>query len=155
MKEVTLYTDGFCEPNPGHGGWAAILLFSSARKELSGAEPDTTNNRMELTAAIKGLEALKEPCVVNLYTDSQYLRQGVTEWLPAWKDRGWRTSDKKPVKNQDLWQELDRLIATHSVTWHWVKGHAGDPMNERCDFLAGEASRTQRSATRSNAKTAD
>src|SRR6266542_3134317 len=99
---------------------------------------------MELTAAIKALEALKDPCVVYLYTDSQYLRQGVTEWLPAWKDRGWRTSDKKPVKNQNLWQELDRLIATHSVTWHCVKGHAGDPMNERCDFLAGEASRTQR-----------
>ena len=141
MKEVTLYTDGFCEPNPGHGGWAAILLYGHTRKELSGAESATTNNRMELTAAIKGLEALKEPCNVSLYTDSQYLRQGITEWLPGWKQHGWRTSSKKPVKNQDLWQELDRLTNKHNVTWHWVKGHAGDPLNERCDFLASQASR--------------
>jgi ribonuclease HI len=147
MKEVTLYTDGFCEPNPGHGGWAAILLFGTARKELSGAEADTTNNRMELTAAIKGLEALKEPCVVDLYTDSQYLRQGITEWLPVWKERGWRTYGKKPVRNQDLWQALDRLVAKHDVTWHWVKGHAGDPLNERCDFLAAEASHALRAST--------
>jgi ribonuclease HI len=141
MKEVTLYTDGFCEPNPGDGGWAAILLFGTSRKELSGAEADTTNNRMELTAAIQGLEALKEPCTVTLYTDSQYVRQGITEWLPNWKARGWRTANKKPVKNQDLWQELDRLSAIHQITWEWVKGHAGNPLNERCDFLAGQASR--------------
>jgi ribonuclease HI len=147
MKEVTLYTDGFCEPNPGDGGWAAILLYGPVRKELSGAEAATTNNRMELTAAIRGLEALKEPCVISLYTDSQYLRQGVTEWLPGWKQHGWRASNKKPVKNQDLWQQLDQLIAVHSITWHWVKGHAGDPLNERCDFLASQASRERKAST--------
>jgi ribonuclease HI len=141
MKEVTLYTDGFCEPNPGRGGWAAILLSGNSRRELSGAALDTTNNRMELTAAIKGLQAISEPCTVALYTDSQYLRQGVTEWLPAWKTRGWRTADRRPVKNQDLWQQLDRLVAIHQISWHWVKGHAGDPLNERCDYLAGRASR--------------
>ena len=141
MKEVVLYTDGYCEPNPGQGGWAAILVFGPARKELSSAEPDTTNNRMELTAAIKGLSALKEPCAVTLFTDSQYLRQGVTEWMPKWKTRGWRTNGKKPVKNQDLWEELDRLTNLHQVEWNWVKGHAGDPLNERCDYLAAQASR--------------
>ncbi len=144
MKEVTLYTDGFCEPNPGEGGWAAILLHGSNRKEISGAEPDTTNNRMELTAAIEGLKALREPCKVDLFTDSQYVRQGITAWMRTWKRNGWRTSTKQPVKNQDLWQELDRLTEKHEITWHWVKGHAGDPLNERCDFLAGEASRKAR-----------
>jgi ribonuclease HI len=151
MKEVILYTDGFCEPNPGYGGWAAILIFGRARKELSGAEPNTTNNRMELTAAIQGLSTLTEPCNVALHTDSQYLRQGVTEWMPMWKARGWRTYARKPVKNQDLWEELDRLTNIHDVTWYWVKGHAGDPLNERCDTLAAEASRA---AQRANAATA-
>lgn len=142
MKEVVLYTDGYCEPNPGQGGWAASLVFGPARKELSGAEPDTTNNRMELTAAIKGLSALKEPCAVTLFTDSQYLRQGVTEWMPKWKTQGWRTNGKKPVKNQDLWEELDRLTNLHQVEWNWVKGHAGDPLNERCDYLTDDTAWT-------------
>ncbi len=144
MKDVIIYTDGFCEPNPGNGGWAAILLHGKARKELSGAEADTTNNRMELTAALKGLEALTEPCRVNLYTDSEYLRQGITEWLPNWKARHWRTAGRQPVKNRDLWEELDRLCSRHEVNWHWVKGHAGDPLNERCDYLAARASRASR-----------
>ena len=140
MKEVTLYTDGFCKPNPGHGGWAAILLFSHREKELSGAEVDTTNNRMELTAAIKGLLALSEPCQVNLYTDSEYLRQGITKWLVTWKKHRWKTSAKTAVKNQDLWQALDELTSRHVIAWHWVKGHSGNHYNERCDELAAKAS---------------
>jgi ribonuclease HI len=144
MKEVTIYTDGFCEPNPGRGGWAAILLYGSKRRELCGAEEDTTNNRMELTAAIKSLQALSEPCRVNLYTDSEYLRQGITEWLPNWKARNWRTSGRQPVKNKDLWEELDHLSTRHEITWHWVKGHAGNALNERCDYLAAQASRVAR-----------
>ncbi len=150
MKEVTIYTDGFCEPNPGDGGWAAILIFGKARKEISGAEPDTTNNRMELTAAIEGLKTLTEPCRVNLYTDSEYLRQDITEWLPNWKARNWRTAGRQPVKNQDLWVELEQQTERHDVTWHWVKGHAGDPLNERCDYLAAQASRSARTGRGAN-----
>lgn len=136
---VTIYTDGACRGNPGPGGWGALLLSGDHRKELNGADPETTNNRMELTAAIEALRALKRRCQVNLYTDSQYVRQGITEWIYAWKDRGWRTADKKPVKNTDLWQALDEQIARHDVEWHWVKGHAGVPGNEKADELANEA----------------
>jgi ribonuclease HI len=144
MKDVTIYTDGFCKPNPGRGGWAAILITGSRRKELSGAEAETTNNRMELTAAIKGMQALCEPCRIRLYTDSEYLRKGITAWLPNWKAHQWHTADRHPVKNKDLWEELDRLTATRQIKWHWVKGHAGDPLNERCDTLAARASQTAR-----------
>ena len=141
MKGVILYTDGYCKPNPGYGGWAAILLFGKVRKELSGAEANTTNNRMELTAALRGLQALTEACQVSLYTDSEYLRQGITDWLPGWKARNWHTSSRQPVKNKDLWEELDHLTSRHIVSWHWVKGHSGNPLNERCDHLAAVASR--------------
>lgn len=139
MSKVTIYTDGACRGNPGPGGWGAVLRAGAHVKELRGAELNTTNNRMELTAAIRALAALKRPCRVDLYTDSQYLRKGITEWLPQWKVRNWRTSDKKPVKNMDLWQALEREIERHSIEWHWVKGHAGDPGNERADQLANEA----------------
>lgn len=139
LSKVTIYTDGACRGNPGPGGWGAVLRAGAHVKELRGAELNTTNNRMELTAAIRALAALKRPCRVDLYTDSQYLRKGITEWLPQWKVRNWRTSDKKPVKNMDLWQALEREIERHSIEWHWVKGHAGDPGNERADQLANEA----------------
>jgi ribonuclease HI len=138
--EVEIYTDGACSGNPGPGGWGAILTArSGASRELSGAAPATTNNRMELTAAIRALEALKRPCRVVLYTDSNYVRQGITEWLSAWKARGWKTAARKPVKNQDLWQALDEAMARHEVDWRWVPGHAGVPGNERADQLAREA----------------
>ncbi len=133
---VTIYTDGACRGNPGPGGWGAILISGGQEKELFGGEPATTNNRMELTAAIQALETLKRPCQVDLYTDSQYVRQGITEWLPAWRARGWRTAAKQPVKNDDLWKRLDAARARHEVRWHWVKGHAGHPLNERADRLA-------------------
>ena len=133
---VTVYADGACKGNPGRGGWGAILRIGGHEKELFGGEPQTTNNRMELTAVIRALEALKRPCTVQVYTDSQYVQKGISEWLRDWKRRGWRTADKKPVKNIDLWQELDRLAALHRVTWHWVRGHAGHPENERADALA-------------------
>lgn len=136
MKTITIHTDGGCEGNPGPGGWGAVLEHGAHRKELSGSEPATTNNRMELTAAIAALRALKEPCMVNLHTDSEYLRDGITSWVPSWKVRGWRTMDRKPVKNVDLWRELDELCAAHRVHWHWLKGHAGHRENERCDQLA-------------------
>ena len=136
MKQVGLFTDGACSGNPGPGGWAAILRFGAHERELNGGEPVTTNNRMELMGAIAGLEALKEPCTVALYTDSEYLKNGVTKWLAGWKRNGWRTADKKPVKNTELWQALDALTDKHDVTWHWVKGHAGHPENERADELA-------------------
>ena len=139
MSEVEIFTDGACSGNPGPGGWAAILRYGEAEREISGAEPATTNNRMELFAAIAALEALKRPCHVNLYTDSQYLRDGITRWLPLWKARGWRTADKKPVKNIDLWQRLDAAAAPHRVEWHWVRGHAGHPENDRADALARAA----------------
>jgi ribonuclease HI len=136
---VEIYTDGACRGNPGPGGWAALLSVKGREKEISGAEPLTTNNRMELTAVIRALEALKRPVAANIYTDSEYVRRGITEWLPGWKARGWRTADKKPVKNQDLWEQLDALAARHSIEWHWVPGHAGVPGNERVDELANRA----------------
>jgi ribonuclease HI len=139
MSTVTIYTDGACRGNPGPGGWGAVLMSGEHRKELKGGEVQTTNNRMELTAAIEALAALKRRCKVNLYTDSKYVMTGITEWIHNWKDRGWRTADKKPVKNVDLWQALDTQIARHDIEWHWVKGHAGVPENERADELANEA----------------
>jgi ribonuclease HI len=136
---IEIYTDGACRGNPGPGGWAAVLMLGEHEKELSGAEALTTNNRMELTAVIRALEALKRPVAARIYTDSQYVRRGITEWLHAWKARAWRTADKKPVKNQDLWQRLDAVSAAHRLEWHWVPGHAGVPGNERVDRLANEA----------------
>ena len=133
---VVIYTDGACSGNPGPGGWGAILTAGANEREICGGEAHTTNNRMEMTAALRALEALKRPCRVELHTDSQYLRQGITEWLAGWKSRGWKTADKKPVKNEDLWRELDAARARHQVSWRWVKGHAGHPMNERADALA-------------------
>jgi ribonuclease HI len=138
MSEVTLYTDGACRGNPGPGGWGALLVYGGVERELCGGEALTTNNRMELLAAIRGLEALTRQCQVALFTDSQYLRQGILEWLPQWKRRGWKTAAKKPVKNQDLWEQLDRLVAGHEIAWHWVKGHSGHPGNERADRLANQ-----------------
>lgn len=135
-KRVVIYTDGACSGNPGPGGWGAILRFGQHEKELSGGEGETTNNRMELTAAIKALNTLTRPCAVDLYTDSTYVRSGISEWMKGWKARGWKTADKKPVKNADLWKELDEARDRHDVTWHWVKGHAGHPDNERADELA-------------------
>ncbi len=135
-ERVTIYTDGACSGNPGPGGWAALLIYGGREKELSGGEPLTTNNRMELTAAIMALEALTRPCTVDLFTDSQYVRHGITEWLRNWKARGWRTADKKPVKNEDLWRRLDEARTRHEVVWHWVRGHADDPLNHRVDALA-------------------
>jgi ribonuclease HI len=133
---VVIHTDGACSGNPGPGGWGAILEFDGTEKELFGGAADTTNNRMELSAAIEALTALKRPSVVELHTDSQYLRQGITSWIRNWKRNGWKTADRKPVKNADLWQALDLLIATHKVDWRWVKGHAGHDLNERADALA-------------------
>ncbi len=137
MKLVRIHTDGGCEPNPGPGGWAVVLEMGGHVRELSGGSPDTTNNRMEMQAAIEALRALPEPCRVELFTDSQYLRKGVCEWLQGWKARGWKTVAKQPVKNQDLWQQLDALVAGHAIHWRWLKGHAGHKLNERCDELAG------------------
>tara|TARA_B110000438_G_scaffold198156_1_gene189658 strand:- start:6699 stop:7157 length:459 start_codon:yes stop_codon:yes gene_type:complete len=133
---VELYTDGACLGNPGPGGWAALLRFNGTEKELSGCDPDTTNNRMEMQAVIEGLKALSRPSTVTVYTDSQYVQKGITEWINGWKARGWKTAAKKPVKNVDLWLELDETQERHSVTWQWVKGHAGHPENERVDDLA-------------------
>ena len=140
LKSVTVYTDGGCEGNPGPGGWAAVLLWNGRSKELSGGEPATTNNRMELKAALEGLRALKEPCEVLIYTDSQYLRQGITGWIKRWKVTGWRSvRTKAPIKNIDLWQALDAAVAGHRVEWRWVKGHAGHQHYEQCDQLARHA----------------
>ena len=136
---VDIYTDGACRGNPGPGGWAAVLSAGGREKEISGAQPLTTNNRMELQAVIEALSALKRPLQVRLYTDSQYVRRGILEWLPQWKARGWKTADRKPVKNQDLWQQLETAAARHRIEWHWVPGHAGVPGNERCDALANAA----------------
>jgi ribonuclease HI len=136
VKAVEAFTDGACRGNPGPGGWGVVLRAGGRVRELSGGEPMTTNNRMELTAAIEALTALKEPCRVALYTDSTYVRSGITQWLSAWRARGWRTADKKPVKNRDLWQVLADAAARHEVAWHWVKGHSGHPENERADELA-------------------
>ena len=137
--EVEIFADGACSGNPGAGGWAAILRHRRSEKELSGSEPDTTNNRMEMLAAIMGLEALKRRCRVRLYSDSQYVRDGITKWIGGWKRRGWRTADNQPVKNIDLWQRLDRAAAGHEISWIWVRGHAGHPGNERADALARAA----------------
>jgi ribonuclease HI len=136
MTTVVLYTDGACKGNPGPGGWGAWLRSGTHERELFGGEPLTTNNRMELTAVIQGLSALTRPCSVELFTDSQYVRQGITEWIHRWKARGWLTTDRKPVKNADLWRALDEAAARHQVEWHWVKGHAGDVGNEKADALA-------------------
>lgn len=136
---VEIYTDGACRGNPGPGGWAALLSSGKREKEISGAENPTTNNRMELQAVIAALQALKRPIEVRLYTDSQYVRRGILEWLPQWKARGWKTADKKPVKNQDLWQLLEHEAARHRIAWHWVPGHAGVVGNERVDALANAA----------------
>ena len=136
---VRIWTDGACRGNPGPGGWGAVLRYRGRERELRGAEASTTNNRMELLAAIRALEVLRRPCAVELTTDSQYLQKGISEWLPRWKARGWRTADRKPVKNADLWRRLDELAARHRVRWHWVRGHAGHPENERADALANRA----------------
>ena len=138
MKQVTIYTDGACRGNPGPGGWGALLHWNGTDKALCGGEHETTNNRMELMAAIMALEALRQSCDVTVYTDSNYVRQGLTEWLPGWRARGWLTASRKPVKNQDLWQRLDSAAGKHRVEWHWVKGHAGNPGNEAADRLANE-----------------
>ena len=136
MNEVTIYTDGACSGNPGPGGWGALLQFGEHEKELKGGERNTTNNRMELTAAIAALETLKRTCKIHMHTDSIYLRDGITSWIHNWKRNGWRTTAKKPVKNVDLWQRLDEAIQSHDIEWHWIKGHAGDPGNEAADALA-------------------
>ena len=138
MKHVEIFTDGACKGNPGRGGWGALLRFAGQTRELCGGESQTTNNRMELQAAIEALSALKESCDVGLTTDSTYVRDGVTQWLPKWQRNGWRTAAGKPVKNRDLWQALGEQVARHTVTWHWVKGHSGHPDNERADELANE-----------------
>ncbi len=135
-KHITIHTDGACSGNPGPGGWGALLHWNGNERELSGGEDHTTNNRMEMRAAIEALQALKQPCRVDLYTDSTYVRDGITKWLDGWKARGWKTAAKKPVKNADLWMELEEAAARHDVTWHWVKGHAGHDGNERADELA-------------------
>jgi len=136
MKQVVAYTDGACRGNPGPGGWGVVLRFGARERELWGGERATTNNRMELTAAIEALNALRERCHVDVYTDSKYVRSGITEWLPTWVRRGWRTASRKPVRNQDLWEKLSALTKMHDVEWHWVKGHAGHPGNEQADLLA-------------------
>ena len=136
MKHIDIFTDGACSGNPGPGGWGAILRYGNVEKELSGGAKLTTNNQMEMTAVIEALKILKEPCNITLTTDSQYVVKGMTEWLKDWKSRGWKTAAKKPVANQELWQQLDDLVQIHSIRWQWVKGHAGHPENERCDALA-------------------
>lgn len=137
---VTIYTDGACKGNPGRGGWGAFLQCGPTTKDLFGGELNTTNNRMEMQAVVQALKALNRPCTIDFYLDSQYVRKGLTEWMPNWKKRGWRTASGGPVKNQDLWQELDSLLNSggHTINWHWVKGHAGDPGNERADQLANQ-----------------
>jgi len=136
LNRVAIYTDGACKGNPGPGGWGAVLIFGTREKELFGGEPHTTNNRMELTAVIRALEALKRPCEVDLYTDSQYVKHGIEQWIHTWKRNGWKTSDRKAVKNEDLWRELDTLTNVHEITWHWVRGHADTEGNLRADGLA-------------------
>ena len=147
MKEIVAFTDGACRGNPGPGGWGVLLKFDGRVKELCGGEPATTNNRMEIMAAIRALEALKERCRVQVYTDSVYVKNGITEWLPNWRRRGWRTASRKPVKNQDLWQLLSAAADQHDVSWHWVKGHAGHPDNERADELANRGLESAASRT--------
>ena len=147
-EPVVIYTDGACKGNPGPGGWGAWLRWGAHEKELFGGEPATTNNRMELTAVIESLALLKRATAVAVYTDSEYVKNGITTWIHGWKKRGWRTADNKPVKNMDLWQKLDALVAGHSVQWHWVKGHAGDPGNERADALANRGVDSARAPAR-------
>jgi ribonuclease HI len=139
MKHIKIYTDGACRGNPGPGGWGALLRYGDTDKILSGAELNTTNNRMELSAAIQALNALRESCHIDLYTDSQYVQKGISEWLVGWKKRGWKRADKSPVKNVDLWQALDEQAARHKITWHWVKGHSGHIENEMADQIANDA----------------
>jgi ribonuclease HI len=146
-KIVEIFTDGACSGNPGPGGWGAVLRYGGVEKEMNGGEPETTNNRMELMAAIMAIEAVKRPCEIHVHTDSEYLRNGITTWIHSWKARNWRTADKKPVKNVDLWQRLERAIETHDVHWHWVKGHSGHVENERADELARLAIRQMRDAS--------
>ena len=138
MKQVIIYTDGACRGNPGPGGWGALIKIDNVEKEIFGGQPNTTNNQMELTAAIEGLAALKETCNVELFTDSRYVMDGITQWIRNWKKNNWRTAAKKDVKNKELWQKLDNLISQHQVQWHWVKGHSGDAGNETADFLANK-----------------
>ncbi len=138
-EQITIYTDGGCRGNPGLGGWGAVLIYKGFEKEIYGGENHTTNNRMELMAAIKALDTLNEPCKIDLYTDSQYLQKGITEWIENWKRRGWKTSGRAPVKNADLWKILDKAITQHDINWLWVKGHGGDPGNDRADALANKA----------------
>lgn len=142
---VSLYTDGACKGNPGVGGWGVLMRYGKHEKTLYGGEVDTTNNRMELMAVIHGLRALTRPCTVDIYTDSKYVMQGMSEWLAGWKMRGWKTAARQPVKNVDLWQELDAEVARHQVHWHWVKGHAGHPENERADALANQGASAAKS----------
>ena len=146
--EVVIYTDGACRGNPGPGGWGAVLRFGAKEREICGGEALTTNNRMELMAAIQALETLNRPCKVELHTDSQYVRNGILEWIKGWKARGWKTADRKPVKNDDLWKRLDTARARHDVSWRWVKGHSGHPLNERADGLARAAIKTMRDSGR-------
>jgi ribonuclease HI len=149
MTEATveIFTDGACSGNPGPGGWGAVLRFKGVEKELKGGEKLTTNNRMEMMAVIESLGALTRPCVVDVYTDSEYVKKGMTEWLRGWKARGWKTADRKPVKNDDLWRRLDEAASRHQVRWHWVRGHAGHPENERADALAREGAREARGSS--------
>ena len=151
MKTVEIHTDGACLGNPGPGGWGALLRYKGRERELSGGEPDTTNNRMELMAAIQALETLTEGCGVDLYTDSQYVRQGITEWMPGWVRRSWKTAGGDPVKNRDLWERLQAATQRHQVRWHWVKGHNGHPDNERVDVLARDAATAIRAGSRQHA----
>lgn len=137
-NKIYIYTDGACKGNPGRGGWGVLMIYQETEKEFFGGEKETTNNRMEMTAAIKGLTQLKRPCEVVLTTDSQYLRKGITEWIKNWKKRGWKTASKQPVKNMDLWKQLDELVKQHEVTWNWVKGHSGHTENEKADELANK-----------------
>ena len=152
LPKVTVYTDGACDPNPGPGGWAALLLYKDAEKVLTGAENPTTNNRMELTAALKALQALKRPCAVTLVTDSEYLKRGITEWLPNWRRRGWRRK-AGALKNVELWQALDAALQPHQVEWRWVRGHAGNALNERVDRLARQAGKSERCITTETQRT--
>ena len=145
--QVVIYTDGACSGNPGPGGWGAVMFYGESRKEICGGEAATTNNRMELMAAIQALEALKKPCKVELHTDSTYVMKGISEWIHNWKRRGWRTADGKPVKNDDLWRRLDEARSRHDVSWRWVKGHAGHELNERADELARQGLKDAREAT--------
>ena len=145
MKKITIHSDGACDGNPGPGGWAAVLEYGPRKKEVSGSVMAATNNRMEMQAAIEALRLLKEPCEVEFYTDSEYLREGITSWVPVWKRKGWKTRERQPVKNADLWRTLDELASGHKVNWHWLKGHAGHVLNERCDQLAVAAIQRLRS----------